>query len=234
MGFLRPASAQSITAALADVASFSSFFSITVSDDDAGWHPIEEDYARGFPDLITRTTARYDTREQRIGASIVQLGHAARLWSPMLACAVVHGVVPDLTPLHRADDGPALRLPTPSGRHVEGNAHAELIHVLYRAVVVTHLEALAAGLRVKVAPRLLYGNAASALAEAGRAVLAARPDLAEPARRLTTDLLVTGRLAGLGDVTGPDLTFRRRTCCLYYRVPGGVKCGDCSLDGKQI
>ncbi|RBM23869.1 hypothetical protein DEH69_00860 [Streptomyces sp. PT12] len=38
-----------------------------------------------------------------------------------------------------------------------------------------HLAALAAGLRVKVAGRLLDGNAGSALAEAGRAIVAARP-----------------------------------------------------------
>ncbi|GII89272.1 hypothetical protein Ssi03_72620 [Sphaerisporangium siamense] len=231
MGSLRPASPESITAALADVASVGSFFRIAVSGDGAGWHPIEEDYARGVSDLVTSVATRYGAKEPRIGASIMQLGHAARLWSPMLACALVHGVVPDLTRLHRADDGPALRLPASSGWHVDANA--QLTRILYRSVVVTHLEALAAGLRVKVAPRLLYGNAASALAEAGRAVLAARPDLAGPTYRLTTDLLGIGRLAGLGDVTGPDLTFRRRSCCLYYRVPGGVKCDDCSLDGKH-
>lgn len=25
------------------------------------------------------------------------------------------------------------------------------------------------------------------------------------------------------------LAFRRRSCCLYYRVPGGSTCGDCCL-----
>ncbi|MFI2643924.1 (2Fe-2S)-binding protein [Streptomyces sp. NPDC018610] len=34
---------------------------------------------------------------------------------------------------------------------------------------------------------------------------------------------------GTGTVTGTSTgaTFRRRSCCLYYRVPGGGVCGDC-------
>ncbi|MER6943086.1 (2Fe-2S)-binding protein [Nonomuraea sp. NPDC000554] len=32
-----------------------------------------------------------------------------------------------------------------------------------------------------------------------------------------------------GGFTGPDLSFRRRACCLCYRVPGGSECGDCVL-----
>ncbi|WP_372346924.1 (2Fe-2S)-binding protein [Streptomyces sp. KL116D] len=29
---------------------------------------------------------------------------------------------------------------------------------------------------------------------------------------------------GTGSVTGPDLTFRRRSCCLLYRASNGGKC----------
>jgi ferric iron reductase protein FhuF len=33
----------------------------------------------------------------------------------------------------------------------------------------------------------------------------------------------------------PDVgwTFRRRSCCLYYRVPGGAVCGDCVLHERR-
>ncbi|MGW5641150.1 (2Fe-2S)-binding protein, partial [Streptomyces sp. NPDC003832] len=78
---------------------------------------------------------------------------------------------------------------------------------------------------------LLAGNAASALVEAARAVLTARPDLGDPLSALVASLLNTGRLKGTGKVLGPDLTFRRRSCCLYYRVPSGEKCADCALAG---
>jgi|GEM_PF-1837329 hypothetical protein len=42
-------------------------------------------------------------------------------------------------------------------------------------------------------------------------------------------LLGTGRLRGTGQLTGTGLAFRRRSCCLYYRLPGGGLCGDCCL-----
>ncbi|GAA2134024.1 (2Fe-2S)-binding protein [Streptomyces synnematoformans] len=217
----------SAAAALADVAALGPFFTLTVGGPDAGWHPVADTYARGAADLVARTADRYGTAELRIGASLVQFGHASRLWSPVLACALLHGVVPDLDGLQRADDGPALRLPAAAGRPAP--AASRLPEVLYDAVVTRHLEPFAAGLRVKVAPGLLYGNAASALVGAAAALRAARPALGDPLTRLAEDLLGTGRLAGTGRLTGPAPSFRRRSCCLYYRVPGGGKCGDCSL-----
>ncbi|MFC6879416.1 MULTISPECIES: (2Fe-2S)-binding protein [Actinomadura] len=184
-------------------------------------------------DLVTAVADRYGTSELRIGASIMQLGHAARLWSPTLACALTHRVVPDLAQVQRADGGAALRLPEATGRNLSDLTEDQVSEVLYRVVVREHLEPLAAGLQVKVAARLLYGNTASALVEAGRAIVAGRPELGAPVVRLVTGLLGTGGLAGLGEITGPDLAFRRRTCCLYYRVPGGMQCTDCSLTEKE-
>ncbi|WBB58112.1 (2Fe-2S)-binding protein [Streptomyces sp. WMMC500] len=212
---------------LDDVAAVGPFFALAVGGPDDGWHPVGDTYARGAADLVAATAGRYGTAELRVGASLVQFGHASRLWSPVLACVLLHGVVPDLTRLQRADDGPALRLPVPAGRAAP--AAGRLPEVLYDAVVTRHLEPLAAGLRVKVAAGLLYGNAASALVGAAAALRAARPALGDPLTRLTEALLATGRLAGTGVLTGPGPAFRRRSCCLYYRVPGGGLCGDCSL-----
>ncbi|MFJ5281136.1 (2Fe-2S)-binding protein [Streptomyces parvulus] len=215
-----------VTAALRDVADLGGFFVLRVGGPDAGWQPLGHSYARGFTDLADAVARRHRAPEARIGVSIAQLGHAARLWSPALACLLLHGIVPDLARLERAVDGPALRLPRPAG--VDAGRLPSPARALY-AQVTGHLDALAAGLRVKVAPRLLDGNSASALVEAARALLAARPTLREPLTALTTELLRTGRLVGTGDITGPELTFRRRSCCLYYRAPEGSNCGDCCL-----
>jgi len=223
---MESASTESILTALGAVTGFGSFFSLHIGGDAAGWHDVKSDYERGFADLVEATAARYGTRELRIGASIAQLGHAARLWSPLLGAVLTHQVVPDLTRLDRADDGPRLRLPAPAGWRYESPDQ------LYDLAIRRHLEPLAAGLRVKVAPGLLYGNAASALAEAGRAIAAVRPDLTEPATHLVGDLLTRGHLAGKGTLISPELAFRRTTCCLYYRVPDGSKCDDCSLSKK--
>ncbi len=214
-----------ISAELSEISSYGGFFALTVGGDAAGWHPVAQSYADGFADLIDATVKRYRTTELRIGASLVHLGHAARLWSPVLACVLGHGVVPDLGDLHRADDGAQLRLPEPVGEPV-GSPSADL---LYRVVVQNHMEPLATGLRVNLAPGLLYGNIASALVGTSRVLLSLQPDLRQPIVRITNSLLGTGRLAGTGVITSPDLGFRRHSCCLLYRTPTGSKCGDCAL-----
>ncbi|MCD0449167.1 (2Fe-2S)-binding protein [Actinocorallia sp. API 0066] len=214
-----------VAAALSEAAALGPFFTLAVGGPDAGWHPVTDAYDRGFADLVQATADRYRTDEPRIGASIVQLGHAARLWSPLLYSVLAHGVLPDLGRLQRADDGPALRVPEAAGHHVDD----DVAEALYRAVITDHLEPFASGLKVKVARPVLYGNAASALAEAARDLRAARPDLATPAHDLATRLLTLGHLHNKGTFTSPSLTFRRRTCCLYYRTPTGSKCPDCAL-----
>jgi hypothetical protein len=214
-----------ITAELAEISSYGGFFALTVGGDAAGWHPVGQSYADGCADLIDTTVKRYRTTELRIGASLVHLGHAARLWSPVLACALAHGVMPDLTNLQRADDGAELRLPEPIGEPINSTAP----DLLYQVVVRNHLEPLEAGLRVKLAPALLSGNIASALVGASQALLRVRPDLRQQIVGITNSLLDTGRLVGSGIIASGDLTFRRRSCCLFYRIPGGSKCGDCVL-----
>lgn len=208
---------------LRETASYGGFFAIAVGGDPADWIPVQRCYDQGCADLVAATAARYGTADLRIGASMVQFSHASRLWSPLLACALQYGVLPDLTGLQRHASRTDLRLPVAVGTSVVGS----LPQQLYRRVITEHLEPLAAGLRVKMAPRLLYGNAAAALVAAARELAQIRPELHDRALDVTESLLSTGELAGAGDLTG--LTFRRRSCCLYYRVPGGSNCGDCCL-----
>ncbi|MFI8528900.1 (2Fe-2S)-binding protein [Streptomyces aquilus] len=168
--------------------------------------------------------------ELRIAASIAQQGLAARLWSAALGCAVLYGRVPDL-------DARLVRW------DADGSAPDDLwlteVHALpgdagtLAAVVLEgHLEPLTAALRARhrLAPGLLRGNAASALAGAARQLSGwaranGRTEVAARTRALTTELLAHPLLAGTGTLTGT--AFRRRSCCLYYRVPGGGVCGDC-------
>ncbi|MEB8338285.1 (2Fe-2S)-binding protein [Streptomyces endophyticus] len=168
----------------------------------------------------------YATAEPRIGASIAHLGLAARLWSPVLACALVHGIVPTMSTVEWSGEGSALHLPRPEGRHA--SRLPSLADAVF-AEVDGVLAAVESGLTVKVAPRLLAGNSASALVGSAAQLLRSRPDLRTDVRHVTQELLETGRLRGTGRITGPDLAFRRRSCCLFYRAPGGGKCGDCCL-----
>lgn len=168
--------------------------------------------------------------EPRVAVSIAQLGYVARLWSPVVGAALLTGIVPDLSGLRIAAARPArLGIGEPGGWRA-GDL-AGLAELSYRSVVVAHLEPLAQTLNGRVASGLFWGNAASGLAGALGVLAAARPDLREPARALAGALLSAGRLAGTGDLgaTAAGLGFRRRSCCLYYRLPGGGLCGDCCL-----
>jgi hypothetical protein len=83
--------------------------------------------------------------------------------------------------------------------------------------------------RFRVAPRVLWGNVASAANSAARLVAAARPDLAAAARDAANAVLADPRVEDGQLRSGPS--FRRRSCCLIYRLsdtPGAV-CGDCVL-----
>ncbi len=195
-------------------------------------------YGPARPDLqddvlaarVRRVAGALRAPETRVAASVAHQGLAARLWSVTLGSAALYGAVPDLDPrLLRFDPeaGAPDDLWPSQVRPLPGDA-TTLAHLVLRG----HLEPLAAALRSRhrLAPGLLRGNAASALAGAARELdrwgrRHGRGDVADRAGRLTRELLGHPSLAGAGTLTGT--TFRRRSCCLYYRVPGGGVCGDC-------
>ncbi|MER7837121.1 (2Fe-2S)-binding protein [Streptomyces sp. NPDC096040] len=170
--------------------------------------------------------------ELRVAASIAHQALAARLWSVALGCAARYDGLPDLDPrLLRWDAGATAPddlwltevRPLPAGA---GPA------TLADVVVHGHLEPLAEALRARygVATGLLWGNAGSALAGAAReldrwARADGRTEVADRTRTLVDALFAHPLLSPSGIRTGP--AFRRRSCCLYYRVPGGGVCGDC-------
>ncbi len=179
--------------------------------------------------------------ERRVAASTLALGHAARLWSVALGCWATAGIIPDL-PAHLLWVQPRLTRPVrlivaePAGRRVE--SLAEAVDLLRETVVENHLRPYFAALggETRLAPRLLWGNAASALVGSTRA-LAASPlaTRAGDVPRAAAALLATPPLAGttVHAVTSDGglavSSVVRRSCCLFYRVPGGGTCGDCPL-----
>ncbi|MEU9480250.1 (2Fe-2S)-binding protein [Streptomyces sp. NPDC048191] len=232
---------------LADLRPLGGFFVLRTVPDPAGaagapdpgrLPTLAEAYERVPPDaqrdaLTARVAVvadRLRTAEQRVAASIAQQGLAARLWSAALGCAVLYGRVPDLDPrllrfdpLASAPDDLWLTGPRP----LPGDAATVAGIVLHG-----HLEPLGEALMARYgsAPGLLWGNAGSALAGAAReldrwARAHGRTDAAGRARALTDELFAHPLLRTTGIRTGT--AFRRRSCCLYYRVPGGGVCGDC-------
>ncbi|WP_394428019.1 (2Fe-2S)-binding protein [Streptomyces sp. SGAir0957] len=217
--------------ALRDVTELGGFFVLPAG---GGGHGAgAPSFAEGFAARAREVNRRYaTTTEARVGWSIAHLGLAARLWSPLLACTVLHGIVLDLSRVEWADDSSAIRLRgAAEGRLVAPFRLPDVVEAVYEQVAGP-LAALESTFDVKVAPRLLDGNVASALVGSAAVLLRARPGTGPAVTRLTHALLGTGRLTGTGRVTGPGLSFRRNSCCLYYRAPGGGKCGDCCLTGR--
>lgn len=201
--------------------------------------------ALGAPDLPARFRAACEAMgaevEPRIAVSAVQVGLVSRVWSVALACALLQDWVPDLStdllhigPDHRSPVTLASADPS-AGRPVRGTAEtAEALRDLVLAGSVTDIDLACAELG-RTSDRVMVSNTASALVNAGRMLVRRRPDLEQPVDALVRTLLLDPRLArGGGFVQGPPggpTTFRRRGCCLYYRLADHGLCPDCVLVG---
>ncbi|MEV0318090.1 IucA/IucC family C-terminal-domain containing protein [Streptomyces sp. NPDC050658] len=182
---------------------------------------------------VAKVGARLAAPDERVAVSVAQLGLAARLWSVALGAAVLHGAVPGLDParLHWDADGSSpddLWLTDLTTRPADAAAVRDVVQLGHLAPLADALRA-----RYRISPRLLWGNAGSALAGAAReldswARRTGRPDAGERARALAIDLFDHPDLRGTGTLDGT--AFRRRSCCLYYRCPNGGLCGDCCFE----
>ncbi|AWZ07944.1 Fe-S oxidoreductase [Streptomyces sp. ICC1] len=197
-----------------------------------GFRPLGELYGERLGAYVGEVGRRIGSGPGRVAASTAQFGIASRLWSLALGCAVLAGRVPDLGPDRvwwRLPGAGSLELwlPEPAGLPEEDPAPALAQSVL------GNLGVLDAALRERfgVSPRVLRGNAASGLVGAVRVLTDRVPG--EAAASLAAVLLgAGGPLAGTGTYLhepGLGVAFVRRSCCLYYKVPGGGLCGDCVL-----
>jgi FhuF 2Fe-2S C-terminal domain len=181
----------------------------------APWRALTE--LAGSGELASRVRQVRDSTgaDLRVAASVTQLGLVARLLSPVLAAAVRHRVLLDLgsgywqPPLTSTF---ALSLPVPRP-DVSDRALAELV----TSGPVAELTATTGRIGA-VSPRVLAGNLASAV---NGAALQLGPAAAP---------LAAAMLAAIpGEDGAPGPAFRRRSCCLRYRVHGAGYCGDCVL-----
>jgi hypothetical protein len=210
---------------LADVAGLGPFFTLGTGP---GERPLVD------PEPVRDRIAHIGgslTCDDRVAASLAFQGFAAQLVSAPYVAAVLHRVVPELTAsslwwTRTADGGWTLR--TDATALVAADRLAAQLAGLLAPLVA------AVRAQVPVAERLLWGNAASTVAAAKRLLVMQRPAVAGRAAEVAEAVLAHGPFAGAGELLpprDPDLvwTFRRRSCCLYYRVPGGGLCDDCVL-----
>ncbi|WP_405942868.1 (2Fe-2S)-binding protein [Streptomyces sp. NBC_00207] len=193
-----------------------------------GFRPLTALYGERLGPYVTEVGRRIGSGPGRVAASTAQLGIASRLWSLGLGCAALAGRVPDL-----AADRVWWRLPAAGSLELWLPEPADLPAETLGETVLGNLAVLDAGLRERfgVSQKVLRGNAASGLVGALRVLIDRVPGGAAVA--LAGALLAEGgALAGTGSFIheeGLGVAFVRRSCCLYYQVPGGGLCGDCVL-----
>ncbi|MEU7900965.1 ATP-binding cassette domain-containing protein [Nonomuraea sp. NPDC049152] len=230
---LLPADHGALAVAVADVSTVGGYFELELGPVEPGWFAFMDPSA--LAERIEEVAEALGAKETRVAASILFQGLAARLWSPVVGAAVAHDLLLDLEHLYWR---PAPSGPLPLRAHPLAGWRTAPPGLIYRTVVTDLLEPLTAMVSgiVKLAPGLLWGNAASALAGTVRALARQRPELTAKAVMLGRELLETGLLRGTGELAEPapgHPFFVRRSCCLYYRLPDGGKCGDCALIPTQ-
>ncbi|PVZ12095.1 (2Fe-2S)-binding protein [Actinomycetospora cinnamomea] len=247
----RTAEPGQVRAALDEVDAVGGFFAVSTrgaEGADPSWRPLARLLAvpADGPDPVGERldqVAEGLGAGRRVAASLLAQSLASRSVSVLLAAAA-GGVLPDLGPASVLHARPWVGGPVPlwadperlTGTDVAGADPEDVAAALARVLAQDHVAPLVAGIRARasVSPRVLWGNAAASLAGAVRVLGDARPDRHATALALARGVLAREPFAGLGrfvaDPAHPSgLGFARTTCCLYYRVPGGGKCGDCVL-----
>lgn len=170
--------------------------------------------------LAARVAGRLGGAPQRVGQSALMMGVTSRLWALTVVPYVTHGIVADPEMIVARDDDGVLTLGLRdlAGRHCESTDDlAEVVLGFLRPVVAVS----------PLAPRLLWGNTAASL------YAVPRVNHLPAAVEVVADLLARAPLAGELDLASVP-PGRRRTCCLFYLVPGGGLCGDCVLDDVSV
>lgn len=235
---------------LEDVGGVNTFFRVGRAPLGEGWEPVtawdgrteagrervavEVDRVRAQLGAVSGVGAQ--DVEWRVGASLFHQGLASRLLSPVLAAGLCHGVRlrADLF-VHEPGRSGSLELRTRQTRATPMSREPVEVAAWVEETVVggvlAHVEEALSGIG-RVSPGLLRGDTGAALAGAARA-LGARGEQRAHAEEVVRVLTDRPCLRGTGAYVGVDraglAVFRRTTCCLYYRLPGGGLCGDCAL-----
>ncbi|MCW2539489.1 MAG: hypothetical protein JWN95_1214 [Frankiales bacterium] len=203
--------------------------------------------------LATMAAVPRDEIELRVAASVAQLGLAARLVSPVVALAVRSGQLLDVALSGSTGSGGVRWRPELGGAFplsVAASAAGptyetidELVAALGENLLSRALLPLIEGTRavVSVSPTVLWGNVASAVNSAVTLIARRHPEQAARSVAIGNILL---RLRGFppdgaepakpGEVSQVGQGFRRRSCCLIYRLAPRSRasyCGDCVLLG---
>ncbi len=232
-----------LTREMDDVASLGGFFALATGPAegvDPSWRPFRSFTGAVLDERIDQVAAQLGGAPRRIAASLLSLSVSARVTALVLGAGTLHGVVPrlhDRVQWRPWSGGPApLWIERPEA--VTEDPAEDLAGLAARELDATLGPLLdAIGAQASVSAQVVRGNVASSLGGALRMLLTQRPDSSSGALALAVGILGHPPLDGLGEfVEEPShptgVGFARRTCCLFYRVPGGGTCADCVLNGQ--
>ena len=195
---------------------------------------------------IRDTGHQLGTEDPVVATSLFVQNYAYRVFTIAVACVTVAGVLPDSS---AATMAVSMRAGRPSSlayldarvatvdpaslRH-DPDAGEDVVAVLL-GVVTTHLSALVETVRAttRVGNRLLWGNVAASCAVAFRTLEGVLGPWVRPLGESFVERSPSN-LRGLGSYLLVERDarhgwfFERTTCCLYDRLPGAVRCADCS------
>ncbi|MFC7279094.1 (2Fe-2S)-binding protein [Paractinoplanes rhizophilus] len=207
--------------------------------EDRGWRPLSELLDAGVvaervevarQALVRRSGLSAEQIGAREVASITFLGWASRLVSPLLGAVAISGVLPRAEIGHLWwRPGPESPLPIACSEATEGDFDLDVVGALLEVVSE----------RFALPEHLLWGNVASALGGAAGMIADSAPEHAAEAAAIVERLLRRAPLKDTAVLAQPDRTrarwfLVRRNCCLYYRIPGAGKCGDCVLTPEAL
>ena len=202
------------------------------------------------PDWLTATmhdTGReLGTEDPVVAASLFVQNYAYRVFTLAVACVTVAGVLPDSSlatmavsmrrgrPASLAYLDARVATLDPAALRCDPRLGEDVVDELL-GVVTTHLSALVESVRAttRVGNRLLWGNVAASCAVAFRTLEGVLGPWVRPLGESFLERSPSS-MQGLGSYLLVERDarhgwfFERTTCCLYDRLPGAVRCADCS------
>jgi ferric iron reductase protein FhuF len=211
------------------------------------------DDPRWLARVISSTGSGLGTDDPVVAASVFVQGYSYRVLTLTVACLTAAGVVPDASAPHvdvalsrhwpsvvAFTGAPVLVLDGPddiSALPADSDTITVALRFVVHQTIDRHLapllDAVHSGMGVPLGARLLWGNVAASAATAFRTMEGCQGRFVEPlAHRFFA--LAPPEVQGLGSFATVEHAGRRAwfwertSCCLFDRLPDGIRCADCS------
>ena len=196
--------------------------------------------------VVLRCGEAIGTLDPAVAASLFVQGYSFRLIALVTGSTIAGGIIPNASPAETAVGFSRGRpskfyFSVPNAYRTPGSERnlEPLVQMWVEALIDGHLASVvdATKAEFKVGARLLWGNIAASAAAAFRTIESNFGPSVRDAGEYFVDSV--DRFDGLGGfltVVDEDLSgwyWERNVCCLYYKLPSGIRCADCSLTPER-